>query len=293
MTFLFEELEIPELFWWKELDSIIYNYRNTIPSLNNTLDRTQGRICWSNKVQSQLIRIRINTANRKTIARELYDDLRHNIAKRCNEVDKELITVRAKQWLADIEKERDSTPQQMTETVIVQLRRCFEPIDENNNSHHFPYFKDCLDDWEAADLDQYGYSMGYDRLTEKECEVLIEAYRDWAHNFQHTSVNNNPNSAVVLPENLDKDDAKKYFERAIENGYMELSGNKAKWKGTHAQVGFFSRKAYKPPRPISALEDFFGVKNLGASITQASYKSKRSDVEKWRNEMKSLIFFDL
>lgn len=293
MTFLFEELDIPDLFWWKELDGIIYNFRNTIPHLKNTMDRTQGRVCWVNELQSGLMRIQINTANRKTIAREMYDDLRHKIESRCNEVDKELIKVRAKQWLTDIEKENDQTPQQMTETVIVQLRRCFEPINGDNSSHHCPYFRDFIDDWEDTDLDQYGYSMGCDRMTEKECEILIESYRDWAQNSQHSLTNSkNPNSTVVLPISLDKGDAKKYFERAFNNDYLDWSGSNATWEKEAAKLGYFCYKAFDQPRPITQLELFFGVKNLAASITQASYKPKRADVIGWRAEMDSLIFFD-
>lgn len=290
MTFLFEELDIPDLFWWKELDGIIYNFRNTIPRLNNALERTQGRVCRFYEVQPMIMQIQINTANRKTIAREMYDDLRHNVESRCNEVDKELITVRAKQWLADIEKENTPAPQQMIETVVVQLRRCFEPIDGGKYPHRPPY-RD-WEDWKDTDLDQYGYMMGNGRMTDKECEVLIEAYRDWAQEFQQNSSNNNiRNMDITLPKSLDKGDAKKYYDRALENGYMDWFEGKAAWKEIFAKLGYFCKKAYKQPRPINDLEKFFNVRKLSAAISQAG-EAKRADVIAWRAEMDSLIFFD-
>ena len=284
--FLFKELEIPDLFWWKDLDMILHHFRNTIYYLNRVLDRTQGRVCWFDDNQPQLIAI--NTANRKIIAREMYDELRHTIEIRCNDVDKELITVRAKQWLAEIEKESDPTPEQMTEMVVIQLRRCFEPIDGSKYPHYPPYSD--YDDLDATDLDQYGYCVGYGRKTEKECEMLVEAFLAWAQKQQFQKKRE---SQIVLPKALDKEgDAKKYFDRALENGYLNWSGSNATWEKEPAKLGYFCLKAFDSPRPITQLELFFGVKNLAASITQASYEPKRADVIAWRAEMDSLIFFD-
>ena len=65
-----------------------------------------------------------------------------------------------------------------------------------------------------------------------------------------------------------------------------------KWLASHAKLGYFCCKSFEQPRPITALEQFFGLKNLAASITQASYEPKRGDVKKWRAELDRKIFFD-
>ena len=71
-----------------------------------------------------------------------------------------------------------------------------------------------------------------------------------------------------------------------------LAGND-KWQTTNQnQLGYFCGKVYDNPRPITALESFFGVKNLAASITQSTYEAKRADVKKWRAKQDKEIFFD-
>ncbi len=93
-----------------------------------------------------------------------------------------------------------------------------------------------------------------------------------------------------LPSELDTEQARKYFERAVAAGLMS---EQYKWQTTNQnQLGYFCGKVYDNPRPITALESFFGVKNLAASITQSTYKAKRADVKKWRTEQDKKIFFD-
>lgn len=95
-----------------------------------------------------------------------------------------------------------------------------------------------------------------------------------------------------LPKPLDVGNAKKYIERAIEKGYMEQNGNGCKWLGSKAQLGYFCSRAYVQPRPLNAIEDFFGVKKISSSITQADYKAKRIDVKAWRKEIDDTLFYD-
>lgn len=92
-----------------------------------------------------------------------------------------------------------------------------------------------------------------------------------------------------LPTEIDTEQARKYFARAVEAGLMS---EQYLWRGTKAQLGYFCSKVFEQPRPITALEHFFGVKNLAASITQASYEPKRADVNKWRAKLDRTIFFD-
>lgn len=90
-----------------------------------------------------------------------------------------------------------------------------------------------------------------------------------------------------LPFELD-DEGKKYFSRAEDAGYID--GHK--WTKSQVQLGYFCLKVFSNPRPITALEKFFGVKNLAASTTQAGYSHKRDDVKKWKDAMDKDIFFD-
>lgn len=92
-----------------------------------------------------------------------------------------------------------------------------------------------------------------------------------------------------LPTELNTEPARKYFARAVEAG---LISEQFEWLATKAQLGYFCSKVYEQPRPITILEGFFNVKNLAASITQASYEPKRADVKKWRAVLDKTIFFD-
>ena len=101
---------------------------------------------------------------------------------------------------------------------------------------------------------------------------------------------------LYLQSELDTEQARKYFARALEAGYMRNEGKGYKWlyggdKG-QARLGYFCNKVYLPPRPINKLEETFGVKKLSSSITNADNEAKRADVKKWRNEMNNDIFND-
>lgn len=98
--------------------------------------------------------------------------------------------------------------------------------------------------------------------------------------------------AIQLPQELDTAEARRYFARAVEAGYMVTTGAQVKWVKAQAMLGYLCLKVFEQPRPITAIEQYFGVKNLAASITQASYEPKRSDVKKWRAEIDKKIFFD-
>ena len=104
---------------------------------------------------------------------------------------------------------------------------------------------------------------------------------------------------VRSPYGLDIDEARKYFSRAIEKGFMEKTDNGFKWLygGNRGQIrlGYFCSKVYNIPRPINALEEAFGVKKLSSSISIATecQAVRRADVSKWRDHIDSEIFFDL
>ncbi len=99
-----------------------------------------------------------------------------------------------------------------------------------------------------------------------------------------------------LPNGLNTDEARKYFARALERGYMKKTETGCKWlfggdKG-QSRLGYFCNKVFAQPRPINKLEQIFGVKKLSASISNAEIEAKRDDVKQWRKEMDENIFFD-
>lgn len=100
--------------------------------------------------------------------------------------------------------------------------------------------------------------------------------------------NEEPVKQDELPNKMNTEKAKKYFPRAEKAGYID--GHK--WIGDNVRLGYFCSKVYSHPRPINDLEDYFGVKKLSASISQAELEPKRSDVIEWRKEIDDSIFYD-
>ena len=98
-----------------------------------------------------------------------------------------------------------------------------------------------------------------------------------------------PATGRELPRELDTDQARKYFARAVAAGLMS---EQFKWLATKAQLGYFCYNTYSQPRPLTALERFFDVKKLSSDITNASIPAKRADVKKWRAKQDKEIFFD-
>lgn len=95
-----------------------------------------------------------------------------------------------------------------------------------------------------------------------------------------------------LPSELDTPEANKYFARAVALGMMKRTDTGGKWLTAVARLGYVCSKIFPQPRPIAALEKYFGVTKLSASITQASIEAVRADVKKWRAEIDTKIFTD-
>lgn len=113
---------------------------------------------------------------------------------------------------------------------------------------------------------------------------------------EELSRTSNQEHELHLPDELDTEQAIKYFSRALEVGYIEQTNTGYKWlygetKG-QVRLGYFCNKVYSTPRPINKLEELFGVKKLSSSISSADCEAKRADVKKWRKEMIDTLFFD-
>lgn len=110
----------------------------------------------------------------------------------------------------------------------------------------------------------------------------------------------NPNKANVaktglpLPVVLNTQRAQKYFQTAIDNGWMSLEGNKLIWLGIgtrahDSQLAYFCGRVYNykysvngntgTEFPTNELEELFGVKNLYSLLRQVHEAKGR---QKWR-----------
>ena len=87
---------------------------------------------------------------------------------------------------------------------------------------------------------------------------------------RHIEASTSSDTTPTLPGELEG--ARVFFERAVNNGYMEMTATGGKWLNKQAVLGYFCLKAFEQPRPITALEGFFSVRNLAASITQVDIK---------------------
>lgn len=97
-----------------------------------------------------------------------------------------------------------------------------------------------------------------------------------------------------LPIELDTPEARKYITQAIERGFIKPTSTGLRWQairgiGGNSQLGYFLNKVYQQPRPITALETYFGVKKLSSYICNADYEVKRADVIRWRTEIDKLF----
>lgn len=82
----------------------------------------------------------------------------------------------------------------------------------------------------------------------------------------------------------------KYFERAIEAGYMQKTETGYKWlwggdRGKKARLSYFIRKIYADDClqiPYKRLEKLFGISRLDSSISQLMNAKKE---QKWQPEI--------
>lgn len=98
--------------------------------------------------------------------------------------------------------------------------------------------------------------------------------------------------------------AEKYFERAINIGYMQVSGDGYKWnwggtKGAKARLAYFLERLYCPSptdkfssEVIRQLEILFDVVRLDRAISQNADTGKSECVKRWKEEIDTKIFFD-
>ena len=96
-------------------------------------------------------------------------------------------------------------------------------------------------------------------------------------------------------DGLITDKVKKYYTRAINEGWIIETGYGYRWKWGEprekARLGYFIKKAYDPDGfgviPYKALETLFGVKRLDSTIYQLV-----GGKPKWQDEIDNKVFYD-
>lgn len=95
------------------------------------------------------------------------------------------------------------------------------------------------------------------------------------------------------PQSVLTDRAKKYFQRAIEAGYMTETTTGYKWNGETVRWGYFIKCIYDPKNnssiPQKALEALFGKGRLDSPLRQIGLWKK---TPKWVEEMNNTLFYD-
>ncbi|MBD5272939.1 MAG: hypothetical protein HDS42_06735 [Bacteroides sp.] len=123
--------------------------------------------------------------------------------------------------------------------------------------------------------------------------IITDSVIDTSTNELNTSTGLSPDG-LGLPMDLNTDRARKYFNRAIERGFIKPISTGFEWipimgRGANAQLGYFLSKIYSQPRPINALERLFDVKKLSTYLSNAEHEVKRADVIKWRAEIDNIF----
>lgn len=102
----------------------------------------------------------------------------------------------------------------------------------------------------------------------------------------------NPQIELNLPPQLDTPEARKYFGRCIEQGWMTLTEQGAKWNEPQVRLGYVCINIYRKPYPYTALESYFNIQKIAGSIAQAENNALTTKVKKWREEIDTKIFFE-
>lgn len=206
--FVFKEILVPQVFFWREFDKIaVMGFGVTELCLDQVLEWSLGRVFASDIILNgfspkaedmeqikalygdlvkpyEVSYIRFNTADKKKMAQYIYDKLRLDMKQRQfnNDMELQLIIEHAERWFNRIVE--NSEQKQNVDVYKRQLELCLRKIDENNKDEHKPFCNfnnEPLDDKNVvAGLDCYGYSaQPYYRLEDEEFEALMEAFNKW------------------------------------------------------------------------------------------------------------------
>ena len=151
------------------------------------------------------------------------------------------------------------------------------------------------DDWQDNLLRLAPYSFDlfnelcqiYDEIEMRQPEIIKIIATDTAEGLR-------------LPDELNTDRARKYFARAVEAQFMELTPKGAKWlfggDRSKARLAYFLERVYcpKPTDKLQAsqynlLEHYFSVRRLDRASQQNADTGKSQAVKQWRAEIEKLF----
>lgn len=171
------------------------DYEQTAERLNKIMEKERGRI--STALGGKIF---INTIDRKKLAPEIVRRLNcrldeHGLKSKSNE---NYIREDAQSWLQSIVEQETGTPtpNQYADFVLAKARDQFKLLTQ--------------EEWG----DDTGYEVYY-RNTAPEFSERMEAVEEWAKMKREQ-----PAETFILPPELDTPEARKYFDRAIEQGLM-------------------------------------------------------------------------
>lgn len=140
--------------------------------------------------------------------------------------------------------------------------------------------------------DEYGLDMGtYKEPTHENYRPFIH-YDFFVNQLTEALEAATPTTSdpLNLPPEMDTPDARKYLGECRRLGWIKPTGNGAISNIPKIRLAYICSKIYPNPRPKTALETYFGVKNLAASMTQAEAEAVRADAKLWREEIDKRIF---
>lgn len=171
------------------------HYKQTAERLNKIMEKERGRI--STALGGKIF---INTIDRKKLAPEIVRWLNcrldeHGLKSKSNE---NYIRENAQSWLQSIVEQETGTPtpNQYADFVLAKARDQFKLLTQ--------------EEW-GGDT---GYEVYY-RIMAPEFSERLEAVEEWAKMKREQ-----PAETFILPPELDTPEARKYFDRAIEQGLM-------------------------------------------------------------------------
>ena len=194
-----------------------------------------------------------------------------------------LPTITGKYGFADISKYLDTIPLQQKIYLLTDIHFFVEKLVIEQFTAIYPQ-------------ELFGYMLE-EEVNESNLNRVLESYylASWVTDYIKESIKKEkapepPNVGLNLPIEMDSTKARECFGRCIKQNWLEPTKDGAIWKEDLIRLAYICSKIYNNPRPIKALEKYFGVHKLDASITQAVIPAKRADAILWRNEIDKLIF---
>lgn len=191
--------------------------------------------------------------------------------------------------------------------LITQIENLRNSSTNEKKSHYNilkPIYLKCkefeIDAMVGRYMEVYQFSKYYTNVADA-IELWEQEVEPFMRIYDHTEESEENPSRKELPtkgtDSIITERAKKYFQRAIEAGYMKETETGYKWgqgiKGDKTKLGYFLKRIYNPRRfseiPYQALEKLFEEKRLDSTINKMN---EWKNTPKWVDEIEETIFYD-